>query len=119
MDILLVDDDPDMREVLGTFLTGGGHRVTAADRAQQALQHLRQKPFQFVLLDILMPEQNGVDLLKTIKAAFPQVVVVMMTASKDSELVMEAYRQGALDCLLKPIDMEYLKTQILDRIGKS
>lgn len=115
MDILVVDDDQDVLDLLRDYLQAEGHAVSLADRTAKALECLQQANPTLVFLDVRLGQEDGIDLLKRIRKDFPRVAVVMMTGFKDAELVVEAFREGALDCVLKPFNFEYLKLHILSR----
>lgn len=119
MDILVVDDDPEVLDMLKAFLEENGHSVARADSAQKALEKIRERNPRLVFLDVRLPDQDGIDLLKTIKSGHPQTAVVMMTGFKEAELVVDAFRQGAMDCILKPFNLEYLKLHVLSRMALS
>lgn len=116
MDILVVDDDRETLDLIRTFLETNGHSVATAASAREAFDHLDQKKPHFILLDVRLPDQDGIEVLKSIKEKRPDLPVVMMTGFKEAEMVVEAFRRGAMDCLLKPFNFEYLKNHILARI---
>jgi len=99
-----------------TFLKSEGHTVSTAFTGTKGLEALEQKKPDLVIADIRLPDQSGLDILKTIKSKHPQVPVVMITGFKDAESVLDAFRHGAMDCLLKPINFDYLRLHILSRI---
>jgi DNA-binding NtrC family response regulator len=117
VNVLLVDDDPDTLDLLRSFFESNGHRVTAVPLFQQAWKAVVEAPFDFVLSDIRLPDGDGLDLLRKIKEVRPRLPVVIMTGFKEAEVVVEAFRRGAMDCLLKPLNLAYLKDHILSRVG--
>ena len=117
MDILVVDDDRDVLDVLKMFLESSGHSVAVAAKAKPALEMLEQKQPKLIFLDLRLPDQNGLDVLKTIKSKYPGIVVVMMTGFREADQVVEAFRQGAIDCILKPFNFEYIKLKVLSRVS--
>lgn len=116
MIILIVDDDADSSELLKTFIEQSGHQVIQAFTAADGLKELASKKPDAVFLDIVLPDANGLDILKQIKARDKETPIVMVTGFKDADNVVRAFRQGAFDCLLKPYNYDYLKTDILGKI---
>ncbi len=104
--ILVVDDLPANRDLMGRRLERSGFRVLSAASGPEALELLRTSPVDLVLLDIMMPGMTGLDVLRSVRttrstAALP---VVMVTAKTDSEDVVEALSLGANDYVTKPVD---------------
>lgn len=116
MRVLVIDDDPDVLEFLGTFFRSLNHEVVTHDNAKDGLAALVATQPDLVLLDIMLPQKNGLELLKEIKELDRNVPVAMITAYKDAERVIEAFRLGAMDCLLKPFNLEYIKNTVLPRV---
>jgi DNA-binding response OmpR family regulator len=116
LDVLLVDDDRETVELVRTFLENNGHTVQDAGTAREALEKIAARPPRLLLLDIRLPDRDGREVLTEVRAKYPQVAVVMMTGFKEAELVVEAFRHGAMDCLLKPFNFDYLKNHILGRL---
>lgn len=106
--ILVVDDESGFRELCVDLLTDAGFEVEAATDGQMALDRLSQSSFQLVLTDINMPHMDGMTLLKNVKARFPLVEVVLMTAFGGLQSALEALRFGAYDYITKPFTREAL-----------
>lgn len=104
--ILLVDDDPGIRETVSRYLKAQGHRVVTSANGSDALSALRALAFDVVLLDIVMPELNGYQTLQMIKTDtdLRDVPVVMLSAIKDRESVAHCLALGADDYITKPFD---------------
>jgi two-component system response regulator PilR (NtrC family) len=107
--LLIVDDEASILEFLGMLFESEGFAVETARSAVAAQRALAGKSFDLVLCDILMPDGNGLDLLKEIKAASPTTAVVMMTAFTSTKNAIEAMKLGAYDYVSKPFDVEELK----------
>jgi DNA-binding NtrC family response regulator len=107
-DILVVDDDADIREVLGDRLQSLGYRVFAADNAKAGLEVLERQNPQVVLLDIEMPDMNGIDLLREVRRREHDVTVVMITAYGTIERAVEAMKEGAYDFIPKPFEPDHV-----------
>ena len=106
--ILVVDDDSDIREVLGDRLESLGYRVLAAETAKAGLELLERQNPQLVLLDIEMPDMNGIDMLREIRRREHDVTVVMITAYGTIERAVEAMKEGAYDFIPKPFEPDHV-----------
>ena len=114
--LLVVDDDLEGAELLSSFLEDQGHNAIKAYTAQECLELFASKKPEAVFLDIMLPDKNGIEVLKKIKKMNGEIPVIMVTGFKDAENIVSAFREGAFDCLLKPYNYEYLKSDILPRI---
>ena len=114
--ILLVDDDRQARLKLARDLEGGGFAVSEAAGGRAALDMLRSERFDLVLLDILMPEVDGFQVLREMKddAKLRDIPVIVISGLEDIESVDKCLAAGANDFLSKPVDPAVLQ----DRIGK-
>ena len=112
--ILVVDDEPKLARSLALILQRAGYVVTTAASANEALQLLQAGAYDLVFLDIMLPDQSGVQLLPQIRSLYPDMPVLMLTAHASLDTAIEAVRAGARDYLLKPIDPE----AILARVAK-
>ncbi len=106
--ILIVDDDPDMRDMLRDILTDQSYRVETAQDGQEALKTLDTAPFFIVLTDLRMKGMDGLQLLHQVAKTHPECNLIMMTAFGTVETAVEAMRQGAFDYLTKPIKTDEL-----------
>ena len=113
--ILIVDDDDDVRASLAEALTAAGHDVAVAGDATSALQRLMATKAAVVISDVRMPGDDGIVLLRRIREHWADVDVIMMTAYDDMQTVATAMREGAVDFLVKPVELAQLRT-ILDRV---
>lgn len=105
-EILVVDDEPLIREILVRKLSDTGYKVTQADNGIAALEIMADKPFPLVLSDIMMPRMDGLEFLKSLKLLHPDTAVVMITAVSNVNIAIEALREGAFDYILKPFNLE-------------
>ena len=101
--VLVVDDDHDMRALLRDVLEEHGYKVTLAQNGQEALKNLREGEYPVVLTDLRMKGIQGIELLAEIKRSFPDTNVILMTAFGSVETALEAMKQGASDYLMKPV----------------
>jgi len=107
--ILLVDDNADIIDAISDFLTLNGCSVLAASTGKKAMELLNDKnDIEVVILDVRLPDTNGVALLDTIKINNPTVAVVMATGYYNPNYVVEAMKKGASDFLIKPFEFDKL-----------
>jgi two-component system response regulator HydG len=107
--ILVVDDDLAHRTMLVKLLSGWGYAVFDADDGEKAIQEVRERPFDLILLDIRMVKLSGLEALAEIKAINPAIPVIIMTAYASVETAVEALKKGAYDYLIKPLDFTELR----------
>ena len=114
--ILVVDDDNDIRTLIETVLEAAGHEVTLAASGQEALNKLKRRPYELVVLDIMMPTMSGYEVLEQIRAmpSRAQTPVIVVTAKHDPSGVMREVKGGAIDHLAKPFLPEELE-EVVDR----
>jgi DNA-binding NtrC family response regulator len=113
MKILVVDDEAPIRDMLRKGLSQrGGFSVEVAQNGVEAIEKIEKDVFDLVLTDLMMPEMDGLELLKTVKGTRPEVMVILMTAYGSIETAVEAMRIGANDYITKPIDFDELLIHI-------
>lgn len=110
--ILLVDDEERFRTTLGKMLRAQGLEVTALGSGREALEELRQKTYDVMVLDVRMPEMDGIATLTEIKKIAPQIEVIILTGHASMDAAMEIMRLGGYDYLLKPCPVEDLLAKI-------
>jgi DNA-binding NtrC family response regulator len=117
--VLVVDAEQGLRDMLIFSLSDLGYRVVPAACGEEALKLSAGERFDAVVCDISMIGMNGVETLKALKAARPEVEVIMATGFATDELAAQLVRLGAYDCIAKPFDTNEL-AEILGRvIGRS
>ena len=109
--LLVVDDDRRIRSLLGTFLKNEGFRVTTADCAASAREKLRGLAFDLIVLDVMMPGENGVELARDLRKTDP-VPILMLTARAETEHRIVGLESGADDYLPKPFEPRELVARI-------
>jgi len=114
--IMIVDDEPDILIVLGEFLSKEGFKVLTANDGKKAIEKIKENKIDLILLDMAMPNLNGIETLREIKKLSPAVSVIMITAYRDAEKVVEAFRLGAYDCIFKPFDLKYLRKAVMAKL---
>jgi DNA-binding response OmpR family regulator len=112
--ILVVDDDPNSRDIVQTFLESKGYQVSTAEDGQEALAKLEELNPGLVLLDVMMPGMDGWEVARVIKnhPDFGRTRVVMLTARSDFSDKTEGLRAGADDYIVKPIRLEELAERV-------
>ncbi len=106
--LLVVDDEPEVRHLLQEFLSSLGYDVLLAGNGWEALAALEAEQVDLVLLDVAMPEIDGVETLGRIVALHPFVPVIMVTANADVSVTSKLLAMGAADYIPKPFDLDYL-----------
>ncbi|OGS22471.1 MAG: hypothetical protein A2252_01390 [Elusimicrobia bacterium RIFOXYA2_FULL_39_19] len=109
MKILIIDDDLEVQEMLNVFFKSLGYESVQITNATEGLKQVVVFEPNIVFLDIRLPDKDGIDVLKEIKQINKNLPVIMITGYKEAEKVIEAFRYGATDCLLKPFNFDYMK----------
>ncbi len=104
--LLLVDDDENIRITLSKILAKKGYEITTAKSGFQALQLLKDKKFEFILMDIRMSGMDGVETFKIIRSLNPEIPVILMTAFSVEERIEEAYQAQVYAVIKKPFEIE-------------
>ena len=112
--VLLVDDETEFLETLVKRLRKRKLDVTSAESGKEALQMLQQNPVDVVVLDVRMPDMDGLETLKEIKKLRPAVEVIMLTGHANVEVAMQGMELGAFDYLMKPMDIDELLYKLQD-----
>ena len=115
--ILVADDEDSYREILSSQLTLAGYEVVLAADGDEAVSSLKQKKFDLALLDIRMPKQDGIQVLKFISQNCPATRSIMLTGFADLELAMEAKELGAVDFIDKPFSLDDILSSIRQAIA--
>jgi DNA-binding NtrC family response regulator len=114
--ILVVDDEETSRRSLGKLLEREGYHVDCAADGLEALEKLQTQRIDCVLSDIKMPGLDGIGLLERIKAIYPDIYVIMITAYGEVDMYLESANLGAFDFVHKPVKFEELKL-VLSKIA--
>ncbi len=114
--VLVVDDDPNARELLRVYLTAKGYEVLEAETGGEGLRRIREDRPHLVLLDINLPDITGLDVLREAKAIDPALGVIMVTGLLEEEVGREAMQAGAFDYITKPLDLQYLEKSLWYKI---
>ena len=117
--VLVVDDEPSLRDMLRIVLTRDGYEVLTADGGRAALEILQRERVDLLLSDIRMSDVSGVEVLKAAKQLHRDVVVFMMTAFASTDTAVEAMRLGAVDYFTKPFSMDELRLKMRQHLESS
>ncbi|MBI5020850.1 MAG: response regulator [Ignavibacteriales bacterium] len=115
--ILYVDDEDQLRFLVQNQLSQEGFNVDTADDGDTALDMMKQKSYDVVLLDIRMPRLNGLEVLKEMKKRKTNARAIMLTGVDDLAVALEAVKSGAIDYLTKPYELDNLMRSIMRVIG--
>ncbi len=108
--VLIVDDEPDLRQYLAFELEGRGFGTAMAGDGVDAIMHVLDGGFDALVMDIRMPRLDGLNALRIIRRVAPQLPVVMFTGQAGQGDMLESTRLGATTCLLKPFPIDKLET---------
>lgn len=114
--ILIVDDEPDVRELLSKFLRRRGYEVNTASDGPSALEAIRDGHPDIVLLDIRLPKMDGLSVLAHLRDESDNVAVITMSGSADEETARKSLELGAADFITKPFNLPYLETSLLAKL---
>ena len=115
--ILVVDDNEDLLETFAIILKRRGYEVQTACDGSTAVDKFKEQNFDITLIDIVMPEMNGVDAFKKIKEIQPDASIILMTAYSDEDLIQSAMDEGVTLIIQKPIHIDKLIKLIDEKAG--
>ncbi len=110
--ILIVEDENDLCVVLSTIFQRAGYATTYASTAYEAITALLDRSFNLVLLDLNLPDRDGIGLLADIRLLDPYLPVVVVTGDPSMDKVTEALHKGVSDYVLKPFNPDYILTRV-------
>jgi len=110
--ILLAEDDPDLRKIISSCLTGAGYSVVACRDGEEALSAFYENSFSLVISDIMMPRLDGFELASSIRARDKQLPILFMTAKDDKPSKLYAFGIGVDDYVTKPFDIDVFLARI-------
>lgn len=116
--VLVVDDEEEVRDTLHNVLKSLDYIPYTAEGGEQALLILKDNPIDVILSDLYMPEMDGIELLKKVKAQDTKAIFIMITAHPTIETAVEAIKKGAYDYLTKPFHIEEVRLKINRAIEK-
>ena len=116
--ILVVDDEQSLREVLSIMLKRAGYAVTSVSDGEEAIEQVQKEIFDLVITDLRMPKVDGMEVLRAVKSASPETVVLIITAFATADSAVEAMKQGAYDYLTKPFQVDEVQLIIRNALEK-
>lgn len=113
--VMIIEDDPMVRDINSRFLKriDGFKLYKAVGNLTEAKQFIKSKNLDLILLDVFLPNENGIDFLKWLRSEEIKTDVILITADKTIERVQEAFRYGAVDYLIKPFNFERFKESLI------
>ena len=114
--ILVVDDESEIREGLELLLRTEGYAVSSAETALSGLSRLEERPFDLMLLDVSLPDRNGIEMLKDVHRQDPHLPIVLITAYGSIEMARAAFKSGAMDYITKPWSNDELLAQVAQAV---
>ena len=115
---LVVDDEPRLRQVLVRLMETDGFACRQAGSGVEALARLREEPATLVLTDLRMPQMDGIELLREVRARYPDTAVVLITAIADVDVAVSCLNIGAMDYLTKPFNLEEVRARVTQALEK-
>jgi len=116
--ILIVDDDENIRKVLATILEDEGYHVESVDTAKKAIGRTRRKFYNLALIDIRLPDMEGIELLTKVRDTTPKMRKIIITGYPTLQNAVDAVNRGADAYILKPFDMERVLKTIKEELKK-
>ena len=113
---MVVDDDPNTVGLLEEFLRAKGYEVLTAGDGVEALRTVKEERPHVILLDVKMPELDGLEVLRRLREIDKEVGVIMITVMDEQEIGREAMALGAFDYIVKPLDLDYLERSLWYKI---
>ena len=115
--ILIVEDEAIMRESLRDWLTDSGYQVEAVEDGEEALKTIAERDFGLLILDLRLPGKDGLGVLQEARARMPQLKGIIITAYPSLETAVQAMKEGAVDYLPKPFDLNQLEELVRETLG--
>lgn len=109
-DILIVDDESLILYGLSKTLAGGGRRVTTASNGHDALKELGDRRYDLCLLDIQLPDMNGLDIMRTLRSSSPDTKIIIITGSVITDGMMKSIRENAHQLIPKPFELDEVRS---------
>ncbi|MEO7156175.1 MAG: response regulator, partial [Vicinamibacterales bacterium] len=115
---LVIDDEDSVRDSLSRFLASMGHETVTAGDGGQAVAEIRRRKIACILLDIQLPDSSGLDLVPVLLEQEPFAAILMLTAVNDAHSAALCMQRGAMDYLVKPVDLQDLQRAIVRALAR-
>ena len=115
---LVVDDEPRLRQVIAHLMRSDGYETLEAANGEEAVALLERNPVTLVMSDVRMPRMDGIELLRQVRARWPDTAVVMITAIADVDVAVSCLSIGAMDYLTKPFHLEEVRARVEQALEK-
>jgi len=116
--ILVVDDEEIVIKSYLRIFGGGDYQVEAAHGGREALRKVQENSYDVIILDIMMPDMGGLEVLRRVKETHPEVDVIVVTGLPQKSIMAEAKKLGACDCVSKPFEPDELKLIVQRALGR-
>ncbi len=116
--ILLIDDDKNFTKIFSEVLNGEGYDTIVAHTGSEALEILEDNFFAILIIDIRLPDMDGIELISKINKTDPDMRKIILTGNPSMDNVQRALKMGAHEYLIKPVKLEEIKARIKDQIDK-
>ncbi|MEF3168757.1 MAG: response regulator [Deltaproteobacteria bacterium] len=107
--VLIAEDERNISELLEEILAQEGRRIKIAHNGREAIGALEERPFDLLITDLMMPEVDGMELIRRAKALYPDIMVIIMTGYATIETAIQAVKEGAYDYLRKPFRLDEIR----------
>ena len=115
--ILIIDDEKSVRDFLELFFKKKGYsNISSVNNGKDGIAAVEKEDIRLALVDVRMPDMNGLDVLKKIKELKPDTGVIMITGYPEESVAKQAIEKGAFDYIIKPFDLAYLELSVLTKI---
>ncbi len=115
--LLIVDDDREICRYMKTFLTRDGFKVTVAEAPEKALDEVKSGGYHLVVLDLMMPQMDGIELLRRIRKIDTDIAVIIFTGYPSLETAVQSMKLDAVDYIKKPFEIDEFR-EVIDRVLK-
>jgi DNA-binding NtrC family response regulator len=117
-EILVIDDEEGIRKLLATILADKDYNVDTAANGEEAIRKANEKVYNIALIDIMLPDMSGIELLTQIKETKPRTRKIIMTGNPSLQNAVEALNKGADAYIMKPLDVENMLNTIAEQYAK-